>query len=90
MFLEVVAQSWNRPTYKGNSAANLNIKFKRLRYDLRHWSKGISKLKICIDNSNKAIFELDKLEDQRGLTLPESNFGISKGLLEETMYSPMD
>ena len=39
-----------------------------------HWSKGISKLKICIDNSNKALLELYKLEDQRGFTLPKSNF----------------
>jgi hypothetical protein len=41
---------------------------------LKFWSKSISRLSICIDNTNKAIFELDKLEDSRHLSAPEANF----------------
>jgi hypothetical protein len=73
-FLEVVAKTWDKPTHKPSSAANLNEKFKRMRYELKKWSKSISKLSICIDNCNKALFRLDQLEDMRGLTVPESNF----------------
>jgi hypothetical protein len=73
-FSEIVANSWNKPTYKKNSAANLNAKFKRLRHDLKHWSKSISKLTICIENTNKALLELDNLEDRRALSIPERNF----------------
>ena len=73
-FIDVVSESWNKPTYKANSAANLNAKFKRLSYDLKHWSKSISKLKICIENCNRVQLELDNLEDQRLLFTPEKNF----------------
>jgi hypothetical protein len=73
-FLEVVAKTWDKPTHKPSSAANLNEKFKRMRYELKKWSKSISKLSICIDNCNKALFRLDQLEDMRGLTVPENNF----------------
>jgi hypothetical protein len=73
-FLATVAASWNKPTHKPNSAANINAKFKRLRYDLKYWSKSISKLTICIENTNKALLELDKLEHFRTLTVPEKNF----------------
>jgi hypothetical protein len=45
-----------------------------MRYELKKWSKSISKLSICIDNSNKALLRLDQLEDLRGLTVPENNF----------------
>jgi hypothetical protein len=55
VFLDTVACSWNKPTHKTNSAANLNAKLKRLRYDLRKWSKYTSKLSVCIDNCNKSF-----------------------------------
>ena len=73
-FLDVVAASWSKPTHKANSAANINAKFKRLRYDLKFWSRHISKLSVCIDNCNKALLELDNIEGRRGLTVPEGNF----------------
>ena len=73
-FMETVKSSWEKSTHKNNSAANLNAKFKRLRYDLKHWSKNISKLSICISNSNKALLELDNIEDKRPLTVPEKYF----------------
>jgi hypothetical protein len=73
-FQQIVADSWSKPTHKKNSAANLNAKFKRLRHDLKHWSKSISKLSICIENTSQAIAEIDKLEEIRTLSLPEVNF----------------
>ena len=73
-FIEAVQNSWSKPTYKKNSAANLNANLKRLRYDLKLWSRNISRLKICIENCNKALLELDNIEDHRGLTIPEDNF----------------
>jgi exonuclease III len=73
-FQQIVADSWSKPTHKKNSAANLNAKFKRLRHDLNHWSKSISKLSICIENTSQAIAEIDKLEETRTLSLPEVNF----------------
>jgi hypothetical protein len=45
-----------------------------LRYDLKFWSRSISRLTICIENTTKAIFEPDKLEDSRTLSHPENNF----------------
>jgi hypothetical protein len=73
-FLQTVSASWTKPTFKHNSAANINAKFKILRYDLKFWSKSISRLKIYIENTNKAILEIDKLEDVRRLSAPEANF----------------
>jgi hypothetical protein len=35
-FQQIVTKSWSKPTHKSNSAANINAKFKRLRYDLKH------------------------------------------------------
>jgi hypothetical protein len=73
-FLDTVSNSWSKPTHKTNSAANVNAKFKRLRYDLKYWAKSISKLSVCIENTNKALLELDKLEDCRPLIIAEQNF----------------
>jgi hypothetical protein len=73
-FHDIVSVSWNKPVYKPNSAAVLNHKLKWLRYDLKKWSKSISKLSICIENTNRALLELDNIEDSRGLTIPETNF----------------
>jgi chaperonin cofactor prefoldin len=84
----MVKHSWEKPTWKSNSASNMNIKFKRLRYALKHWSKSISKLKICIENINKALFEIDNLEDMSGLSVLEKNFGniLKKHLLRLLEY----
>ena len=68
-FMSVVQRSWNRRCYAPNSAALLAKKIKLLRSDLTHWSKNISNLSLLIDNSNKALAELDALEDRRRLTV---------------------
>jgi len=86
-FFDTVAKSWEKPTHKENSASNLNAKFKRLRYDLKFWSKSISRLSVCIDNSNKALLELDNLEDYRGLTIPKANF---RSILKEHILELLD
>jgi hypothetical protein len=73
-FHQVVKDSWSKPTQKSNSAANLNAKFKRLRCDLKYWSKSISRLTVCIQNTNNALLELDIIEDSRTLSVAETNF----------------
>lgn len=73
-FSHVVAQSWSKPCFALNSASLICKKLKNLRYDLKQWSKGISRLKILIQNSNEVLLFLDDLEDHRGLFLQEANF----------------
>lgn len=73
-FLDVVAESWNKTCFAKNSAALLCKKLKNLRYALKSWSRGVSRLSILIQNCNQTITELDGLEDQRQLSIPEANF----------------
>lgn len=73
-FLDTVKVGWSKPVKAQNMATVLCKKLKTLRHDLKNWSKGISKLLIAITNTNKAIFELDEMENKRTLTLPEANF----------------
>ena len=47
---------------------------RRLRYALKKWSKGLSRLKVLIQNTEWAVNELDEIENLRTLTTPESNF----------------
>src|SRR4051812_2208630 len=72
-FSEVVARSWSKPCHAPNSASIICKKLKTLRYDLKRWSRGISNLKIMIQNSNEALANLDALEDKRGLFVQEAN-----------------
>ena len=75
-FFEVVQSTWNKNCFAHNPAAVLSKKFKHLRYALKKWSKNISRLNLCIDNSNWALLELDGIEDLRPLTIPEKNFRV--------------
>lgn len=59
-----------RPQISGDGVK----KIKSLRYDLKHWSRGVSNLKVMIQNSNDALTNLDALEDKRKLFLEEANF----------------
>lgn len=56
-----------------DSVLVLSAKFKRLRYDLKQWSKRISKLKLLIENCNKVTLYLDTLEEPRPLFNTEWN-----------------
>lgn len=73
-FLDVVANSWNSPSHATNSAALMCRKFKKLRYGLKTWSKGVFRLSILIQNCKEALVGLDGLEDLRPLSTPEKNF----------------
>lgn len=76
-FMEVVTAAWARPIKHGkdhNATSVLCQKLKAVRQALSHWSRKISRLSIAIKNTNKAILEIDTIEDKRILTLPEANF----------------
>lgn len=75
-FFEIVEKSWNKYCFAPNSAALLCKKLKNLRYALKHWSRGISRLTILVENSNRALLELDGIEEKRQLTVPEMNFRL--------------
>lgn len=75
--MDIVSQAWNKPIKHGkdtNAASTLCQKLKAVRHALSQWSKKISRLKIAIENTNKALLELDNIEDCRNLMTPEENF----------------
>jgi hypothetical protein len=51
----------------------LSAKLKKLRQDLKRWSKGISNIRLLIENCNKVILYLDTIEEFRQLFNPEWN-----------------
>jgi hypothetical protein len=69
-FMELVELSWNSHVQASNSATRLAAKFKKA---LKIWSKSISKLDNLIKICNEAILVLNRLEEQRQLSTPESN-----------------
>lgn len=73
-FMDVVKASWNKPCYAASSAARLCRKFKNLRYDLKKWSRGTSRLGTLIEKSNLVLASIDELENYRALSIPEANF----------------
>ncbi|XP_073363080.1 uncharacterized protein [Aegilops tauschii subsp. strangulata] len=74
-FMECVKKSWEAPVFSDLSAsAVLTRKFKRLRYDLRVWSKNLSYLKKLTVDCSKVILYFDQLEELRPLVRPEFNF----------------
>ena len=75
--MDVVEKAWHKPIRYGknsNAASILCQKLKSVCHALSHWSKKISCLKVAIDNTDKAILELDSIADRRSLTTPEKNF----------------
>ena len=86
--MDVVKEVWNIPLNVSNAATLLCRKFKLLRQELKSWSKIISRLSVAIENTNNTLLNLDTLENQRTLTLPESNFRtiIKKHLLRLLVY----
>ena len=75
-FFEVVQRSWSRRCYAPNAAAVLCKKLKNLRYDLKQWSRKISKLSGLIKNCNKTLLEIDGLVERRRLSVLEANFRL--------------
>lgn len=75
-FMEVVKQAWSKPVKNRNATSVLCQKFKYLRQALKHWSKNISSLTVAIENTNKAIMEIDIIEEKRALIIQENNFRV--------------
>ena len=74
-FMDCVTKSWNAPVFSDLSAsAVITRKFKRLRYDLKIWSKKLSYIKKLTVDCSKVILHFDQLEEVRPLTRPEFNF----------------
>ena len=74
-FMDCVRNSWEAPVFADLSAsAVLTRKFKRLRSDLRAWSKKLSYLKKLTMDCNKVIIFFDQLEEVRPLFRTEFNF----------------
>ena len=90
-FMDVVAKSWAKNVTSTNPATNLCCKLKTLCRDLKQWSKGISKLSVAIENSNKALCEIEELENKRSLTVPENNFRkiLKKHILRLLRYQQL-
>ena len=89
--MDVVGQAWNKLIRHGknsNAASRLCQKLKSVRRALSQWSKKISRLKVAIENTNKAILELDSIADRWSLTTPEKNFLaiLKKHLLRLLQY----
>jgi hypothetical protein len=73
-FYDIVKLSWDKSVGSLlNSVSVLSAKFKRLRYDLKQWSKGVSNIKLLINSCNKVIKFLDTVEEFRPLFNPEWN-----------------
>jgi hypothetical protein len=75
-FMDTVLGAWNKPQFRSDKASIITSKFKELRYCLKHWSKGLSNLKLLIANCNTMILYLDTLEECRSLFSPEANLRI--------------
>jgi hypothetical protein len=91
--LETVKLSWEKPVRNSsNIVTTLSEKFKRLRYDLKQWSKGLSNMKMMIENCNKVIVYLDVVEEFRALFNPKWNLRklvkrqLSRLLVQQTQY----
>lgn len=68
-FLEVTANSWNRPIRATNPFAIFHLKLCRLARDLRRWSKtNIGDLRLRLAIANEVIFQLDVAQESRSLS----------------------
>src|SRR4051812_9559374 len=75
--MDVVSTPWNKPIKYGKdtyAASILCQKLKLVKHALTRWSKGISRLSIALQNTNKAILKMDTIEERRHLTVPETNY----------------
>jgi hypothetical protein len=67
-FLDTVNLSWEKHIRNGSNVVSvISAKFKRLRYDLKQWSKSLSNMKVLIENCNTIIAYLDTVEEFRAL-----------------------
>jgi len=86
-FLQTVGDSWSITNTEFDSAKNISVKFKRLRADLKNWSRHLSNLGLLIENCNTVIGALDAIEDARGLFNLEINLRLKvKKLLKALLH----
>jgi hypothetical protein len=65
----------------------ISSKFKKLRSELKSWSRNLSNLKLLISNYNTVIGFLDSLEDNRPLYNTEANLRLLvKGQLKTLLH----
>jgi hypothetical protein len=72
-FVDIVCRSWTGNIKENTAVKQISKTLKRLRRDLKDWSKNLSKLGQLIRNCNTVIGFLDNLEDVRGLFYLEIN-----------------
>jgi hypothetical protein len=72
--MELINKSWNMAPIMQDSALNINAKFKYLRASLKKWSRNHSNLHKIIENCNFTLALLDRIEEQRNLSIMENNF----------------
>lgn len=87
-FMDLIQDVWNRPVRAQNAATTLCRKFKALCHALKIWSKNLYRLSVAIANCNETLAQLDELENNRALSIPEANFQniIKKHLLRLLKY----
>ena len=87
-FIDLVQEVWNRPVRSLNAAIVLCRKFKALRHALKLWIKNLSRLSVAIANCNEILAQIDELENNRPLSIPETNFRtiLKKHLLHLLNY----
>jgi hypothetical protein len=86
-FVDTVCISWTGNRKESTTVKQISKKLKRLRRDLKDWSKNLSKLGQLIRNCNTVIGFLDSLEDVRGLFYPEINLRCRiKRKLQELLH----
>jgi hypothetical protein len=73
-FQETVSNCWALDVHKDNSAQTLCAKLKNLRAGLKKWSRNLSNLSMIINNCCFILALIDGLEEQRELTIMETNF----------------
>jgi hypothetical protein len=73
-FLDIVQVTWNSDVRASNSVTKVSTKLKLLMRVLRRWAQSLSGLKNQLNQCNKILIVLDKLEENRTLFLQEHNF----------------
>jgi hypothetical protein len=54
-FFPLVEKVWKEQVLAKSPAAKISAKFKSLRYELKRWVKGLSRIKILIEHCNTVI-----------------------------------
>jgi hypothetical protein len=71
---EVVEKHWQHQGPYKNAAQVMTAIFKSLRHGIKKWSKHLSQLSVIISNYSYVFTLLDRLEEQRPLSIVEKNF----------------